>query len=144
MSTTNTSAHVCTTPARDSDAMAYWAVPVPADPIPLSGRRYWPTDNADTPPPGAINPASIMLVAMSGVTDTYSPDDNDMYLISAHVGAILSISRHPSKHSKKWAPATLALWTGFEIRRDATGAEWSRSVHLVVNDHGWLVEVPQC
>lgn len=144
LNTTTTRAHVCTDPAADPGQTTYIAIPVPAEPIPLSGRRFWAIDLDDTPPPGVINPAGITLRAGLGISDTRPADSNRMDLHSRQGAFVLRVSRHKDDIDKQWSPAKSRCWTGFEERLDASGAKWIREVHCVTNDHGWLVEVPAC
>lgn len=141
---TNTRAHVCTDLVTGPGQMTYIAIPVPAEPIPLSGRRFWAIDLDDTPPAGVINPACLTLRAGLGISDTNQPDSNYMALHSRQDAFVLIVSRHKDGFDKQQFPEKSRCWTGFEERQDASGARWTREVHCVTDGFGWLVEVPAC
>lgn len=48
------------------------------------------------------------------------------------------------RHSLRWRHTTLPYWVGTEQRTDQHGKEWFCHINCVTDDHGWLVEVPEC
>ena len=86
-------------------------------------------------------PGSRILAPLANATDIAAPLSNSLMMIADDASAILS--RHQDTSERFCFPGRLGRWGGLERRRDHLGKMWDRSITMVSDDFGQLVEVSQ-
>ena len=86
-------------------------------------------------------PGTRILAPLANATDIASPLSNSLMMIADEASAILC--RHQDTSERFCFPGRLGRWGGLERRRDHMGKMWDRSITMVSDDFGQLVEVSQ-
>ena len=88
-----------------------------------------------------VEPGARFLAPLANATDMAAPLSNSLMMIADDASAILR--RHQDTSERFCFPGRLGRWGGLERRRDHLGKMWDRSITLVSDDFGQLVEVSQ-
>ena len=110
-------------------------------------RRVWVIDSrapSDVPPPGALNLDEVLLpeAGQPQAIGSFGPYSNSMWLGSAYSDVFLN--RHRAAYELDHYPERIGKWAATFCRKDEAGVKWSRNGVCVVDNFGWLVEVPAC
>ena len=99
---------------------------------------------SDVPPPGALNLDEVLLpeVWQPQALGGLGPYSNSMWLGSAHSDVFLN--RHRAAYELDHYPERIGKWSATFCRKDEEGMKWYRNSVCVVDNFGWLVEVPTC
>lgn len=113
----------------------------------VEDRRFWIVDTrapSDIPPPNSLQLDDVLLPETSTVSaPRFIPRDN-CQLSYLHGGGSICIDRHHSEYEQKNYPERVGKWRVLLERTDEAGRIWSRTALCAMDDHGWLVEVPEC
>jgi hypothetical protein len=160
MSTTQACAHVCTAkpmpfigtdpaaPGSDrttifvhltgaTDALSYEC----------SDRRFWAVDRrapSDIPPPNALLLDDVLLPETSPVSAPRFAPRHNSQLSYLHGGGLTCIDRHRTRNELEHYPERTGKWVALLQRIDEAGRVWCCNALCVIDDFGWLVEVPTC
>ena len=99
------------------------------------------TQNRALPDIVLAEPGTRILAPLANATDIASPLSNALMMIAGDASAILC--RHQDASDRFCFPGRLGRWGGLERRRDHMGKMWDRSITMVSDDFGQLVEVSQ-
>lgn len=110
-------------------------------------RRFRIVDSraaSDIPPPGALNLDAVHLpdAWQHQILERLDWRGNSMWLGSQHNDVMLH--RHRAPYELPHWPERVGKWTAHFSRKDEAGVKWNRTGVCVVDDFGWLVEVPTC
>lgn len=160
MSTTQACAHVCTAKpmpfigmdpaAPGSDRTTIFVQVTGATDVlsnESSDRRFWVVDPrapSDIPPPNALQLDDVLLPETSPVSAPRFVPRNNSQLSYLHGGGLACIDRHRMKHELEHCPERVGKWVVMLQRVDEAGRIWKRTALCAMDDHGWLVEVPEC
>lgn len=143
MSTTQACAHVCTA----KPVLHFMQAGIDYDPAADNERRFWVVDTrapSDIPPPNALQLDDVLLPETSPVSAPRFVPRNNSQLSYLHGGGLACIDRHRMKHELEHCPERVGKWVVMLQRVDEAGRIWKRTALCAMDDHGWLVEVPEC
>ena len=109
-------------------------------------RRFWVVNMvapSDVPPPAALRFDDVLLPRVEQIKRPKHTDPNCIWIGVDEVNDVL-LTRHHDESMHRHYPERANKWIGHMIRSDEVGRKWHRCVTCVVNDFGWLVEVPTC
>jgi hypothetical protein len=137
---TSNSAHVCT-PTGQPPKLIQVVSPTEALRPETGDRRFWviePDEVADTPPTNWVGLIAIVPRCEDTTAKRWSIANlADSYHYKSQGGHLYCYATRYGfdRHLGKWA---------FTISTLTRGREWFHHGHAVMDDHGWLVEVPAC
>lgn len=99
------------------------------------------TQNRALPDIVQVEPGTRILAPLANATDMAMPLSNSLMMIADEASAILY--RHQDASDRFCFPGRLGRWGGLERRRDHMGMMWDRSITMVSDNFGNLVEVSQ-
>lgn len=143
MSTTEARAHVCTA----KPVLHFMQAGIDYDPAADNERRFWVVDTrapSDIPPPNALQLDDVLLPETSPVSAPRFAPQRNIQLSHLHGGGLACIDRHRMKHELEDCPERVGKWVVMLQRVDEAGRIWRRTALCAMDDHGWLVEVPEC
>ncbi|AIJ45545.1 putative oxidoreductase, Fe-dependent alcohol dehydrogenase family [Comamonas testosteroni TK102] len=144
MSTTQACAHVCTVNQKRLIPVTGFVGFANAE---AGERRFWVVDTrapSDIPPPNALQLDDVLLPEASPVSAPRFVPRNNSQLSYLHGGGLACIDRHRMKHELEHCPERTGKWVVLLQRADEAGRIWKRTALCAMDDHGWLVEVPEC
>lgn len=110
-------------------------------------RRFHIVDSraaSDIPPPNALLLDDVLLPETSPVSAPRFALRHNSQLSYLHGGGLTCIDRHCWPYELENYPERIGKWVALLQRVDEAGREWRRNALCVMDDHGWLVEVPAC
>ncbi len=143
MSTTQACAHVCTVNQKRLIPVTGFVGFANAE---AGDRRFWVIDMvepSDVPPPSALCFDDVLLPRVEQIERPTDIDPNCLWFGEDGVNDVL-LTRHHDEVKHRYFTERINKWAGHMIRHDEVGRKWQRIVTCVVNDFGWLVEVPTC
>lgn len=139
------SAHVCTAGRIKTFIQSSGSVDLL--PEENSNRRFWVVDRlapSEIPPPSALNFDEVLMPEIAGVADMDGPRDTANTLWVGTQRNHIHLTRHCTDYELEHFPERIPYWAAHLTRHDESDRKWRRTALCVVDDFGWLVEVPTC
>ncbi|GGH62263.1 hypothetical protein GCM10010975_26780 [Comamonas phosphati] len=109
-------------------------------------RRFWPigmVEPEDLPPSNTPSFGDVLLPFVEELDHPHNTQPNHLWLGNRNTNDVF-LTRHQDEGELQVYPNRAGKWAGHMIRRDSSNHQWHRTVLCVVDNFGWLVEVPAC